>query len=104
MSRKQYGFMILLAIVAGLVGGMLSSQFLMGEPVFAQKTPQAQKVIEAQEFRVVDKDGKSRVRLAGGSIVIYDLVPYPRFANGLNNEFQRFKGQSRLIRTYFARR
>jgi hypothetical protein len=63
MSKKQYSLMIVLALVAGLVGGVVSSQFLMGQPAFAEKKAKPQKVIEAQEFRLVDKDGKTRAFL-----------------------------------------
>jgi hypothetical protein len=35
MSRKQYGLMLVLALFAGLVGGVISSQFLLGESALA---------------------------------------------------------------------
>ncbi len=63
MNRKQYCLMVVLTLVAGLAGGVVSSQFLIGEPVFAQKMPQHQKVVEAEEFRLVDKDGNTRTAL-----------------------------------------
>lgn len=63
MNRKEYVLMLTLAVLAGLVGGVVSSRFFMGEPVFAQKTPQHPKVISAEEFRLVDKDGKERAKL-----------------------------------------
>ena len=37
MSRKQYGLMLVLALFAGLVGGVISSQFLMGEFALAEE-------------------------------------------------------------------
>jgi hypothetical protein len=41
----------------------VSSQFLVGTPVFAEKTPQETKIIRAEKFEVVDKDGKVRGEL-----------------------------------------
>ncbi len=55
--KKQYSLTVLLALVASLVGGIASTHFLMGQPVFAEKKEQPKKVIIAQEFRLVDKDG-----------------------------------------------
>src|SRR2546426_7622173 len=60
MGKKQYLLTVVLAVVAGFVGGVGSSWFLMGAPVFAQKTPESAKVIQAEKFEVVDKDGKVR--------------------------------------------
>ena len=37
MSRKQHGITVTLALTSGLVGGMVSSQFLVGVSVFAEK-------------------------------------------------------------------
>lgn len=64
MNRKQYSFMLVLALVAGLVGGVISSRYFEGQPVAAapQKVvvgePTPKKVIEAEEFRVVNKEKK----------------------------------------------
>ena len=63
MNKKQYSLMLVLALVAGLVGGVVSSQFLMGQPAFAEKKAKPQKAIEAEEFRLVDKNGKTRAFL-----------------------------------------
>ena len=64
--NKQYSLTVLLALVAGLVGGVVSSQFYIGQPVFAQKTEQPGKVIIAEEFRLVDKNGKTCATLGMG--------------------------------------
>ena len=66
MSKKHYTLMLVLALVAGLVGGVVSSQFLGSQPAFAKKYPFSKKVIEAEEFRLVDKDGKTRAFLGFG--------------------------------------
>ena len=63
MNKKQYSLMLVLALVTGLVGGVVSSQFLVGQAAFASKKEKPRKVIEAQEFRLVDKDGKTRAFL-----------------------------------------
>ena len=51
MSRKQFFFTLLVAVISGFVGGMLGVWFLMPQSVLAQDSPQ--KVIETQEFPVV---------------------------------------------------
>ena len=66
MNKKQYSLMLVLALVAGLVGGVVSSQFLMGQPAFAEKKSKPLKVVESEEFRLVDKDGKTRAFLGFG--------------------------------------
>ena len=58
MERKQCSLTAVLALVAGLVGGVVSSQFFIGFPVFAEKKANAQKIVEAEEFRLVDAHGK----------------------------------------------
>jgi hypothetical protein len=54
MSRKQAAAVVLLALFAGFVGGVVSQQ--VGLTVLAQAGP-AEK-IEAQEFRLVDANGR----------------------------------------------
>jgi hypothetical protein len=63
MSSKQHGVTVALALVSGLVGGTVSSQFFVGVPVFAEKAPQETQVIRAERFEVVDEDGKIRGEL-----------------------------------------
>jgi hypothetical protein len=58
MKKKQPLFIILLATVAGLAGGFISNQIFQTKPAFAKKALSHQKVVIAEEFRVVDKDGK----------------------------------------------
>jgi hypothetical protein len=58
MKKKQPLFIILLATVAGLAGGFISNQIFQTKPAFAIKALSHQKVVIAEEFRVVDKDGK----------------------------------------------
>src|SRR5262249_3740758 len=83
MSKKQYGIVLVVAMVAGLVGGMVSNWFLMGTPVFAQKAPQREKDLQAERFEVVDQAGKLRAILGvvpDGtlSLVLNDKAGRPR--------------------------
>jgi hypothetical protein len=55
--------MLVLAFVAGLVGGVLSCSFFMGQPASAGKRVQSPSVIKAEEFRLVDQTGSSRAVL-----------------------------------------
>ncbi|MDH3557452.1 MAG: hypothetical protein WBF55_08610 [Syntrophobacteria bacterium] len=56
MNKKQFSLLLMLSLLAGLVGGMLTSQFFLGTPVLAEKKVGAQNVIVAEEFRLVDKE------------------------------------------------
>ena len=54
MSRKQTIVVVLVALFAGFLGGVVSQQF--GRPVLAQAGPVEK--IEAREFRLVDAEGR----------------------------------------------
>jgi hypothetical protein len=58
MKTKPQLFIILLASLAGFMGGLISNHIFKTSPAFAVKAPKYQKVVIAEEFRVVDKDGK----------------------------------------------
>ena len=58
MKNKQPLLLILLATLAGFAGGLISNQIFQTKSALAQKAPDHQKVVIAEEFRVVDKDGK----------------------------------------------
>lgn len=58
MNKKQFSLLLMLSLLAGLVGGMLTSQFFLGTPVLAEKKVGAQNVVVAEEFRLVDKEDK----------------------------------------------
>jgi len=55
MSQKQFLLTLSVAIISGFLGGTLGVWFLMPQSVLAQG--EVPKVIEAQEFRVVDANG-----------------------------------------------
>ena len=58
MSRKQHSLTVVLALIAGLVGGVISSEFFMGRLVYAEKKPTQEKVVRAEKFELVDKNNK----------------------------------------------
>ena len=57
MKTKPQLLIILLASFAGFMGGFISHHIFETRPAFAVKAPQYQKVVMAEEFRVIDKDG-----------------------------------------------
>ena len=63
MSKKQYSLIVVLAFVGGLMGGVLSSRLLMGQPARAENKATSLQIIDAEEFRVVDKNGRKRAQL-----------------------------------------
>ena len=63
MNKKQYSVMLVLAMFAGFVGGVVASRLFTLQPAFAQKTSKPVEIIEAQEFRLVDKNGRTEARL-----------------------------------------
>jgi len=65
MSKKQFSLIVTVAVFSGLVGGGLTSWLLMTQLVMAQDSPP--KVIQAQEFQVVDDVGRVRIRLGFGT-------------------------------------
>ena len=71
MSRRACWFCVVMAMLAGFMGGTVADRLSTPEPVFAQQETQVGKVIEAQEFRLLDKDGKAVARLTvqGGGIL-----------------------------------
>lgn len=58
MKIKPQLFIILMASLAGFMGGLVSHYIFATRSAFAVKAPQYQKVVMAEEFRVVDKEGK----------------------------------------------
>ncbi|MFX0198640.1 MAG: hypothetical protein ACFFCW_21165 [Candidatus Hodarchaeota archaeon] len=63
MDKKYLLLMLLLAILAGFVGGAVANRFFTTQPVFAQKKSKPAKVIEAEEFRLVDKSGNIHIEI-----------------------------------------
>ncbi len=69
MNRKEYLGVLGVAVMAGLVGGIISGNFfqtvpaIQMEPVIAQEAAHTAKLITAEEFRLVDQGGWTRVVL-----------------------------------------
>jgi len=80
MSKAQFRVLMLLTVVSGLVGGALSDWLFRGLPARAA----APQVIEAQEFRLVDSDGKKQAALqfdkmlGGPELCLYDATGQER--------------------------
>jgi hypothetical protein len=60
MNRKEYGTVAALALMAGLAGGLLAGRVFVDEPAMAQ---QRHKVVNSEEFLLVDRFGKTRAGL-----------------------------------------
>ena len=58
MDRKIYSLILLLSLIGGLAGGILASHFFVTAPVLAAKIVEVQKIVAAEEFRLVDKEGR----------------------------------------------
>ena len=63
MIKKQYVPIVLIALVAGFVGGKLSNLMLIGESVFADNRTSHEKVIRSESFTLVNKNGEYRGEL-----------------------------------------
>lgn len=55
--------MLVLAFIAGLVGGVLADRLLVGNPAFAQPADGNFAVVTARQFRLVDNNGTERATL-----------------------------------------
>jgi len=70
MNRKQYSLLVVLALVAGLVGGIVASRLFTNQPVFAKEVTSKSteispelRVIMAKEIMLLGLDRKPRIRL-----------------------------------------
>jgi uncharacterized protein YneF (UPF0154 family) len=70
MNRKQYILLLVIAIIGGVIGGALSSKVLINKKAFA-KDKAKRKIIEANEFRVMDEEGNIQAQLREGSFGAY---------------------------------
>lgn len=64
MARKQYVFMLALALIAGVIGGALTSKFWLLRTLKTPEDSEVRKVIVANEIHLVDNEGKDRWVLA----------------------------------------
>ena len=74
MSRKQFIFTFSLALLSGLIGGVLSIWFLMPPSVLAQSTNQDIAVgkITARSITLLDENGNDRISICPGGILMLD--------------------------------
>ena len=70
MKSMQYVLMLALSIISGFLGGALSIWFLLPPSVLAQG--EAPRVIEAEEFRVVDAVGRAWAVLDSTGLSFYE--------------------------------
>ena len=81
MKRGQLTVIIVLALFAGFIGGIVSSQFLGDRTVLAREEPPAKEVLVAHEFRLVSDDGRTLAVLGGhpGEEPFLPIEPALRF-------------------------
>jgi hypothetical protein len=64
METKYQAHMLVAAVIGGLVGGAVASRLAQGTAVICAQPPAApEKVLRAETFEVLDKDGKVRATL-----------------------------------------
>ena len=66
MTQRHNILTTALALVAGLVGGMLSCWFFMGQNVFAEKAVETLSLVTAERLQIVDEKGAVRATLGVG--------------------------------------
>ena len=64
MKRKEFIILLCAAIIAGLLGGLMSGYVFSEKTAIAQETPQKDIMVQAEQFRLVGKDGKVLAALA----------------------------------------
>ena len=81
MKRGQLWLIVILALFAGFIGGIVSSQFLGDRTVFAREDLPAKEVLVANEFRLVSDDGRILAVLGGhpGKEPFLPIEPALRF-------------------------
>jgi len=82
MNRKQFGLTILLALIAGLIGGMVSTHLFTDQNLYLVKSTKPQKVFEAEEFHVVDKNGEILAKFGMSNIYYSPAVELRMFTQG----------------------
>ncbi len=60
MNRKEFAVVLVVALVGGFLGGLCADRLLSVEPALAQ---QRMKVVNSEEFLLVDKFGRTRAGL-----------------------------------------
>lgn len=93
MDREKCSLMLALALLTGLVLGVVSSRFFVGNSALAEEKAQSQRVLVAREFRLVDDNGKTIAVLGGrpGKAPFLPILPDLRFY-GEDGELRIFVG------------
>ena len=79
MTRKEYGLMLCLVTLSGLIGGSRTSWLVSGEAVAEGSVPTA-KVLQTERLQIVDANGQVRIELSAqprgtasrGKVFFYD--------------------------------
>ncbi len=81
MRRTNLSVITIIALLAGLVGGVLLSQTRMGKTVLARESFQPKEFVSAKEFRLVDGNDKTLAILGGhpGKEPFLPIEPALRF-------------------------
>ncbi len=107
MDTKQYGLMLAVVAVTGLLGGAVSSRLLTGSPVMAQQRAKRTRIITAQEFQLADSEGRTRAILGfsaegNPAVNLYDADGRGRWSpargeNGIDRgpRMERITGKAR---------
>lgn len=64
MKKKEFILFLSASIFAGLIGGILSNQLIFNKTAYAQEEQQYGTLVQAQELRLVDKNGNPLIALA----------------------------------------
>ena len=80
MSRKQVILVLVLALIGGLIGGALSSKLLVSKQAYA-KDQAKRKIIEADEFRILDENGDVIARFGRRGVSLPILWMGQEFGN-----------------------
>lgn len=63
MNKRQFRTLIAVTAVAGFLGGAASERIFSASSALAAKKPSAPKIVAAEEFRLVDAQGNTQVRI-----------------------------------------
>lgn len=87
--RERWGILGLV-VVSGLMGGFISEWVRQETPAFAQKRSEPDKIVTAQEFQVIDRNGIVVASLGASSgkaqLIFYDQGNKPQAIFGLLND------------------
>ena len=85
MTKQKRSLTVVMALLAGIVGGIISNQIF--GCAFAEKKASHQNVIRAQRFEVIDENGKLKAVMqskeGAGSLGFYDEMDVSRVVLGV---------------------